>query len=279
MARALPPGLRYPVGATGGTAWYLGSPAQRRHALGNYAAVLGLPETHPQVARVARRAFENYGRMLVDFVLLGAMRPHELLENVTVDRRDRLDAALQGGRGCILAVPHMGSWDIVGSYAAVAGYRVTAVAQRFPGSLDQAVVEARTRFGLEVIPLGRAAVRGIKDALGANKILGLLSDLPPPGGGGVEVRFFGRRALVPSGPAAFACRHGAPLVPAGIYRVGPGRYHVRVGEPIMPPTEPCAGREGAMALMQRVVEHFESYIRDGPDQWYAFKKVLAEPIG
>src|SRR5439155_760641 len=166
----------------------------------------------PDVARVARRAFQNYGRVLMDFLLLGSLTPSELIARMTNDGRENLDAALAGGRGAIMAVPHMGSWDMAGSYAGALGYRIAAVAERFPGSLNEAVVQTRQRFGLNVIMLGRSAVREITEALKANSIVALLCDLEQ--GSGVPVRFFGRNAVVPGGPAAIAIKTGAPLVPA-----------------------------------------------------------------
>src|SRR5206468_5744434 len=82
-----------------------------------------------------------------------------------------------------------------------------AVAERFPGSLDEAVVRTRRRFGVNVITMGRSAVRGITDALKHNSVVALLCDLEQ--GPGVSVRFFGRKATVPGGPAAFALKTGA----------------------------------------------------------------------
>src|SRR5437879_913772 len=67
ILRVVPPGIRHAAAAPGGAAWYWLSLAQRRAALDNYAAALGLERSDPQVARVARRAFQNYGRMLIDF--------------------------------------------------------------------------------------------------------------------------------------------------------------------------------------------------------------------
>src|SRR5438309_2976795 len=157
--RVLPAGLRHAAAAPGGAAWFWLSPAQRNAALDNYAAALGSDRSDPEVARVAKRAFQNYGRMLMDFLLLGSLTPEELIAKVTLDGRDRLDAALSGGRGVIMAVPHMGSWDMAGSYAGALGYPISAVADRFPGSLNEAVVATRQRFGMNVIMLGRAAVR------------------------------------------------------------------------------------------------------------------------
>lgn len=269
VTRALPPAPRYALAGAGGSLWYLLSPAQRRSAIGNYAAVLDLDREHPDAARVARRAFANYGRMLADFVLIGSLGPEELVSRMSVEGREHLDTALAAGKGVLMAVPHMGSWDMGGSYAGALGYRIAAVAERFPGSLDRAVVESREALGLRVIPLKRAAVRAITDELAANGIVALLCDLPQ--GPGVEVEFFGRRAVVPSGPGAFAARTGAAVLPSTVWRSSPGQYHVHI-EPALQPPDP--GRQAARELMQQVVAHFERFIRARPDQWYAFRPMF-----
>jgi KDO2-lipid IV(A) lauroyltransferase len=253
----------------GGAAWFWLSAAQRRAALDNYAAALGIDRTSPDVSRVARRAFQNYGRMLMDFLLLGSLTPEDLLQRMTIDGREHLDAALAGGRGAIMAVPHMGSWDMAGSYAGALGYSISAVAERFPGSLNEAVVRTRRRFGLNVIMLGRSAVRAITEALNANHIVALLCDLEQ--GPGVDVRFFGRRAVVPGGPAAIALKTGAPLMPACQYSISPGHQHVHLD----PPLATGAG-ETKETLMQRVVIRLEDFIKERPEQWYAFRPMFKD---
>ena len=267
VVRAMPPAFSHAVAAPGGSAWYWLNGRQRHAALDNYAAALGLDRSDPEVARVARRAFQNYGRMLMDFMVLGSLTPDELLKRVSYDGREDLDAALAGGRGAIMAVPHMGSWDMAGACAGALGYPISAVAERFPGSLNDAVVRSRSRFGLNVIMLGRAAVRSITQALQANGVVALLCDLEQ--GPGVEVRFFGRRAVVPGGPAAIALKTGASLLPAYQYSVGPGRHHVHLDAAISLP--PGATKE---SLMQRVVSRFEEFISAHPDQWYAFRPMF-----
>jgi KDO2-lipid IV(A) lauroyltransferase len=268
VLRVVPTGLRHAAAAPGGAAWFWLSGAQRRSALENYAAVLGTEPTDPRVARVARRAFQNYGRMMMDFLLLGSLSPEELGRRMSVDGRENLDAALARGRGAIMAVPHMGSWDMAGSYAATLGYSIWAVAERFPGSLNDAVVATRQRFGLNVITLGRSAVRAITDALGKNAVVALLCDLEQ--GPGVAVQFFGRRAIVPGGPAAIAIKTGAALVPAYQYSSARGHYHVHLDEALQ-----VGPGETKEALMQRVVDRFEVFIKERPDQWYAFRPMFS----
>ncbi len=271
LLRVFPPGFRHAVAAPGGTAWFWLSAAQRRAALDNYAAALGRDPADPEVSHVARRAFQNYGRMLMDFVLMGSLAPDELIKRVTIDGLDQVDAARTKGRGVIMAVPHMGSWDMAGSYAGALGYPIAAVAERFPGSLNEAVIRTRERFGLDVISLGRSAVRAITRALEANAIVALLCDLEQ--GPGVRVRFFGRNAIVPGGPAAIALKTGAALIPACQYMTSPGHHHVHID----PALEWPAG-ETKETLMQRVVSRFEDFIRQRPDQWYAFRPMFARDV-
>ncbi len=267
ILRAVPAGMRHAAMAPGGAAWYWLSAKQRRAALDNYAAALGRDRSDPVVARFARGAFQNYGRMLADFVLMGSLMPDELIGQMSVDGLEHVDTALARGRGAIMAVPHMGSWDMAGSYAAALGYSVYAVAERFPGSLNEAVVETRQRFGLNVISMGRPAVRAITEALQKNGIVALLCDLEQ--GPGVDVRFFGRQAVVPGGPAAIAIKTGAALMPSYVYGVAPSRYHIHLDPPLSWPEG-----ETKESLMQKVVDRFEDFIKERPDQWYAFRPMF-----
>lgn len=265
--RVFPAGLRYAAAAPGGTAWFWLSAAQRRAALDNYAAVLGRERSDPEVGRLARSAFQNYGRMLVDFLLIGSLSRDEVLSRMSHDGREHLDQALARGRGVIMALPHMGSWDMAGAYAAALGYPVSTVAERFPGSLNDAVVQTRNAFGMKILTMGRSAVRSITAALHANEVVALVCDLEQ--GPGVEVRFFGRHAIVPGGPAAIAMKTGATLIPTYQYRTEPGHYHVHVEPALAIPED-----ETKEDLMQRVIEHFERFIKERPDQWYAFRPMF-----
>lgn len=234
--------------------------------------MLGLPAGDPRVRETARAAFANYAKVLADFVLIGSLGPDEVRRRVNVARMDRLDEVLAAGRGCILAAPHMGAWDMGASYAGALGYRIAAVADPFPGSLDRAVIETRSSLGLRVIPFGRSAVRAIGQELAAGAIVCLVCDLEH--GPGIEVDFFGRRAVVPNGPAAFAMRTGAPLVPACVtFGERPGTYEVVLDDPL--PVDSEGGRDEQRRLMQALVHRFEEFIRPRPEQWFAFRAMFS----
>lgn len=255
----------------GGTAWFHLSRGQHEAALENYAAVLGLPRDHPDVQRTATRAFHNYGRMLADFARLPALVRTEVNELMTYGGTHHIDAALERGRGAILALPHMGSWDVAGTAAGVLGYDIYAVAETFPGSLNDAVVEGRERLGLKIIPLGRAAVPKLIEVLGQNKVAALLTDIAH--GRGVEVEMFGRRVELAAGPASLALRTGAALLPVAVWATGTSRYHGHV-EPELVPEVTGRRKHDIQVLTQRLARVFERLIRAHPDNWYAFKPIL-----
>ena len=265
--RALPPAFRHAVAAPGGSAWYWLNARQRRAALDNYAAALDLDPSDPEVARVVRRAFQNYGRMLLDFLLMGSLTKEELIKRTDIDGLDHLDDALARGRGVLIALPHMGSWDNTGSYGGALGYPIMAVTGRFPGSLNDAVVQTRQRYGLAVLQVGRPAVREIIQALNANGIVGLVCDQEE--GPGVEVSFFGRTAVVPSGPAALAIKTGAALMLGYQYMTASGRHRIHL-EAALTEIE----GETKENLMQRIVHRFETFIRERPEQWFAFRPMF-----
>lgn len=270
--RAFPPSFRHAFAAPGGSAWYWLNSRQRRAALENYAAALDRDPSDPEVGRVARRAFQNYGRMLVDFLLMGSLTKEELIERTEIEGLEHLDAALARGRGVIMAIPHMGSWDNTGSFGGALGYPIMAVTGRFPGSLNDAVAETRRRYGLQVILVGRPAVREIIQALNENHLVGLVCDQEE--GPGVEVRFFGRRALVPGGPGALALKTGAALMPAYQHMTASGHHHIHLEAALT-----WSEGETKENLMQRIVHRFEAFIRERPDQWFAFRPMFKPERG
>lgn len=280
VARVSPPGARYGVARVATAAIYRVLPGRWAAARRNYAAVLGRPEHDPEVTATLRRAVAGYGELLADFALVGDLTPDGVEEMASADGREHVDAALAAGKGAILALPHMGSWDMAGALGGVWGYPIVAVAERFPGSLDEEIVSSRSRHGLRIVPLGRSAAREIYRALDGGSLVALLCDLPH-GPGMIEVEFFGGRAMVPAGPAAIACRRGCPILPAFVRRIAPARYHIHVDPPIDPPRGRGAGggphkesREVEAKLMRAVLERFEEFIREYPDQWYAFRPIL-----
>jgi KDO2-lipid IV(A) lauroyltransferase len=116
----------------------------------------------------------------------------------------------------------------------------------------------------ELIPKGAIAARRAIAALRRGTNLGLLADQKM--NDGIPVQFFGRPAMTAPALAVLALRFDCDVLPLRVERLDGARFRVTVFPPLPLPHsgEPHAD---AAALMARVNEVLEAWIRDRPEQW------------
>jgi KDO2-lipid IV(A) lauroyltransferase len=216
--------------------------------------------------RATVAVFDNYARYWYEMFRLGPESGAELQHTFGSRGREHLEAAVRAGRGGILALPHLGNWDVAGAWLAGWAPRVTVVAEPLePPELFEWFVSARRGIGLEVVPLGRDAGSGVLRALTRGDMVCLLCDRDLAGDG-VEVTFFGETTRMPAGPAMLALRSGAPLVPVGTYFRDGGRHCAWITDPL-PVERRGRLRDDVTRVTQELAERFEVLIRAAPEQW------------
>jgi KDO2-lipid IV(A) lauroyltransferase len=223
------------------------------------------------VRRTVRRAFHAYARYWVEGARLPALGAAEIRENLTVESGfETLERAIAAGRGVVLALPHVGSWEWGGAYVRARGYRIASVAEQVsPPQLFAWLLEQRRAMGLEVVPLDRAAGGTLLNFLRDGHVVALLCDRDIAGTG-VPVRFFGELTTLPGGPATLALRTGAALMTAVVYR-GPGHHHTAVMSPPIDTGRTSSLRADVHRVTQAIACDFERYIRRAPEQWHLFQ--------
>jgi phosphatidylinositol dimannoside acyltransferase len=253
-----------------------GSPAlamSKRHIRRVLASecVDGVVPDEQLVRRWSRRSFDSYARYWCD----GARLPYESEAGVRARWRlqeghEHLRAAMAAGRGIVMALPHVGSWEWGGYWLGLEGMPMTAVVERLePEQLFEWFVAQRAAMGLTAVPLGDGSSSTLLRALKANKIAGLVSDRDMAGNG-VEVEFFGERTTLPAGAAALALRTGAPLLPVVVYS-GPGNWHTGIVHPPLDTTRRGSIREDIVRVTQNLARTFEHDIRAYPEQWHLYQ--------
>jgi KDO2-lipid IV(A) lauroyltransferase len=186
---------------------------------------------------------------------------------------DRLDAALERGRGVVVVLPHIGNWDVAGLWLCAHHGRFTTVAERLkPESLYDRFVAYRESLGFEVVPLtggARPPVEVLRERLGENRVVCLLGDRDLSKSG-LEVDFFGEPARMPPGPAFLAATTGAALIPVGLWFT-PDGWGQELGAEIVLPEGPL--REVVRQGTQAVATAFERYISAHPTDWHMLQKL------
>lgn len=274
-AGRLPRAAGYRLGALGGELYFWLNPGHSRKALDNYAVVLADHPSAPRVRQTARRSFRNYGKYLFDFFRLASIEPDAIEADLFVEGFEYLDAALARGRGAIIVSPHFGNWDLAAAMIATRGYPILTIADTFePPALDRLIRRTRNRLGLGIIPFdarnGGGAMREVARALRRNQVVAFVADRPQRNGG-VAVEFFGAPAWLPAGPARFALRTGAAILPGYVGR-RPGDFtYFGMVEPEIPFTPTGNAAADIQTLTQAIVRRMEGLLRRYPDQWYMFR--------
>ncbi len=220
--------------------------------------------------RWARRSFRAYARYWVEGARLPRTSPIEVEQRTFVQGLEYLVDGMAAGKGVIMALPHVGSWEYGGAFLATQGLPMTSVAERIePPQLFEFFVEQRAAMGLTIVPLDGSSGGSLISTLRAGGLVGLLSDRDLAGNG-IEVEFFGETTTMPAGPATLALRTGAPLVTGAVYS-GPGPYHRAIVEPPLDTTRHGSFRQDVTRLTQGMATRFEGLIRRAPEQWHVFQ--------
>jgi KDO2-lipid IV(A) lauroyltransferase len=239
-----------------------GGPDQLRK---NLARVLrAAPEDVPD--SLMRASLASYARYWREAFRLPSMDLPKLGRELqdSILGEDHLDAALSGGRGAVIALPHSGNWDMAGVWLAQTHGTFTTVAERLkPESLYHRFIAYRERLGFEVLPLSggeRPPFDMLCDRLRDNRVVCLMAerDLTRTG---VQVDFFGEPTRMPTGPAKLAAATGAALLPAHCWFEDEG-WGVDIGPPL-----DCTGGDVA-AITQLLADHFEKNIAAHPEDWH-----------
>ncbi|MEO5974392.1 MAG: phosphatidylinositol mannoside acyltransferase [Ilumatobacteraceae bacterium] len=224
--------------------------------------------------QAVQRSFQSYARYYLETFRIPTLSRQTISDGFTIEGFDHIKNALQSGKGAVVALPHVGGWDWAGRWLCDEGFQPTAVVEKLePPELYEWFVEMRTKMGMHVIPLDDRAGIGVQEALKLNRPVVLLCDrdISRDGvRGGVEVEFFGERTTVPAGPAFFALRTGAPLIPAAAYFTKRVDGHHTVVLPPIAVERQGSLREDVSRITQVLISEMEVLIKRAPEQWHLF---------
>ena len=224
----------------------------------------------------------SYGRYYLETFRMQAITDERVATGMHVNF-DQADLALEymkNGRGVIFALPHMGDFELTGRW--INGYGAgsfTTVAERLkPESVFQRFLDFRQGLGMEVLPTsgGPHPFGVMAQRLRAGKLVCIVADRDLSDTG-VEVDFFGEKALLPAGPAALAVQTGAALMPVACWFVGEDEWGAHIYDEIPVPAEGTR-KEKAAAMTQAMAAVFEEGIREHPEDWHMLQKVFVNDL-
>ncbi len=269
IIRLLPYDVLLALGWVFGHLYYLLIKKQRERAVAQMIPALNVSEA--EARKLVKKSFINLARNMLDILYMPNLNEKNLSQFIEIDHLERMKAALAEGHGVVVLTGHIGTWEWLSASFTLNGLPVTAIAKLQPNAEYSRVLDdLRATIHVEIFNRGTNELRAAGRALKDGKILGFLAD-QDAGPGGAFINFLGKTASTPMGPAVFARRFNAPVVPAFIIRKEDGRHLVKIGE-VMHFEDTGDTDADLLHFTEKMTKILEQVIRENPTQWLWFQK-------
>jgi len=191
---------------------------QRRRLLADMAHALGRSPDDPLLPALLREAYRvNDGAVLEILAMFDRRQDEaELAARCELDGLDHLRTALAEGRGVILLASHMGNAALAATRLAQAGWPVSVVYKESRMMSAGFLQRGLEHYGIQGI-LANAGIRAYGQMLTALKqgriVFMMLDQGTKQAQDGMVLRFLGKDAPMPAGPAQLARTARAPVLP------------------------------------------------------------------
>ncbi len=252
-----------------GQLYYLLIKKQRERAVAQIMPALNLSEA--EARKTIRGSFVNLARNVLEILYMPKITPQNFQEYIEIDHLERMTDALAEGHGVVVLTGHVGTWEWLSAAFTMNGLPVTAIAKNQPNmQYTYALNDLRKTINVEIFSRGTSEILAAAKALKKGKILGFLAD-QDAGPNGAFLPFLGKTASTPMGPAVFACKFNAPVLPAFILRQPNGKHKVVIGE-VMRFEDTGDTDKDLFAFTAKMTKILENIIRENPTQWLWFQK-------
>ncbi|MGW4980404.1 phosphatidylinositol mannoside acyltransferase [Streptomyces mirabilis] len=244
----------------------------------NYARVL--PDATPErLAELSRAGMRSYLRYWMESFRLPAWSKDRVRTGFDCKDAHHLTDGLASDQGVILALPHMGNWDLAGAWVTTKlETPFTTVAERLkPESLYDRFVAYREGLGMEVLPhSGGTAFGTLARRLRDGGLICLVAERDLSASG-VEVEFFGETTRMPAGPALLAQQTGAVLLPVTLWYDDSPVMQGRVHPPVEVP-ETGTRAEKTSVMTQALADAFATGIAEHPEDWHMLQRLWLKDL-
>lgn len=231
----------------------------------------GLSISKEEAKKLVKASFVNLATNVFEILYMPRLNEKNFREYIEIEHLERMKAALAEGHGVVVLTGHVGTWEWLSAAFTLSGLPVTAIAKPQPNEQYTRVLnDLRATIHVEIFSRGTSELLAAARALKQGKILGFLAD-QDAGPGGAFIDFLGRPASTPMGPAVFARKFNAPVLPAFILRKKDGRHRVVISEALRYEDHGDTDRDlyDFTVKMTRILERV---VRENPTQWLWFQK-------
>lgn len=223
-----------------------------------------------KLKKCIKQVYHNFGKYMTEFFTIPKWDYRKVKEKVIVENIEILDNALSKGKGVIALTAHIGNWELAGIITSLLGYKISAVVIPYISPrITNIYKKIRESKNVEVIFTGSNPKDFLKFKK-ENKVLAILGDRVFTEKG-VEVKFMGKRAIFPKGPATLAVKLKTEFVSGFLVREK--NFYKLFFKKIDYPPDWMDEEEKINYLLNQSVKRIEEVIAEYPTQWLNFQDI------
>ncbi len=222
-----------------------------------------MPElTSEEVEKIIIKMWNNYGRILSEYIFIKKFRNTSLEQNISVEGSEILEKIKKNNESVVFISGHFDNFELMAMQIEKSGIRLCTVYRPLNNIFMNKVMEdIRKKYICKnQIKKGSAGIRELLNAFKNNNSIALMIDQRVSEG--IESNFFNQKALTTTIPAQFVKRFNCKIVPIYIERISGIKFKIQVNEPIK-----FSENIDIEKITDELNSILEKMILKKPDQW------------
>ena len=211
---------------------------------------------------IIKKMWKNYGRILSEYVFIKNFRNLEYQKFLTIEGKEILNEIKNSNEPVVFVSGHFNNFELMAMEIEKAGINLAAIYRPLNNIFLNKIME-RIRIKYicrKQIKKGRSGTRELLDSFKNNYSIALMIDQRVSEG--IELDFFGEKALTTTIPAQLVKKFGCKIVPIYIERINSINFKMKVNKPIV------YNAESTIAdITLDLNKWLENMILTNPNQW------------
>ena len=211
---------------------------------------------------IIKKMWKNYGRILSEYVFIKNFRNLEYQKFLTIEGKEILNEIKYSNVPVVFVSGHFNNFELMAMEIEKAGINLATIYRPLNNIFLNKIME-RIRIKYicrKQIKKGRSGTRELLDSFKNNYSIALMIDQRVSEG--IELDFFGEKALTTTIPAQLVKKFGCKIVPIYIERINNINFKMKVNKPIV------YNAESTIAdITLDLNKWLENMILTNPNQW------------
>ena len=211
---------------------------------------------------ITKNMWENYGRILADYVFLKDFRKLKLKEYVRFNDNNILSTIKKKDKPVIFISGHFNNFELLAMHLEMKGINLAAIYRPLNNIfLNKIMVNIRSSYICKKqIPKGIAGVKTMVNLFKKNTSLALMIDQRVSQGS--QIKFFNQSALTTTIPAQFVKKYQCLVVPVYVERKNKNYFDLNIEKPFE-----FNQKDSIEFITQTLNRWLEEKIKNNPNQW------------